>query len=103
MAKPPYSFVNYLLAEDAIDILEIILMYLQRVASNLTTISFLKFLREKIEKGELKAFKKDEWCNIFEFLDSHRDSLKQYSELECWPVLYDQFVQWVRETPAEAR
>ena len=49
MAKPPDSFVNYLLAEDAIDILEIILMYLQRVASNLTTISFLKFLREKID------------------------------------------------------
>lgn len=77
------------MAEDAIDILELILTYNTKTARNLTAISFLKYLREKIEKNELKAFKKDEWCNIFEFLETHRDSLKQYSDLECWPILYD--------------
>lgn len=76
MSKPPDSFVNYLLAEDAIDILELILAYNTRIARSSTTRSFIKYLKEKIVKRELKAFKKDEWCNMFEFLESHRDSLK---------------------------
>jgi hypothetical protein len=46
------------------------------VAKNLTTNSLLRFLREKIGKGEIKAFRKDEWCNVFEFLEAHCDSLK---------------------------
>lgn len=76
MSKPPDSFVNYLLAEDAIDILELILAYNTRIARSSTTRSFIKYLKEKIVKSELKAFKKDEWCNMFEFLEIHRDSLK---------------------------
>ena len=76
MSKPPESFVNYLLAEDSIDILELILNFNSFIARNLTTVSLLRYLREKIGKSEIKAFKKDEWCNMFEFLETHRDSLK---------------------------
>jgi hypothetical protein len=51
----------------------------------------------KIEAGEIKAFKKDEWTNIIGFLEAHRDTLQDYSEMESWPVMYDNFVTWVKK------
>lgn len=58
--------------------------------------AFLKYLRTKVESKEIKAFKKDEWSNVFAFLEAHRDTLKEYSEMEAWPVMYDHFVTWAR-------
>jgi flagellar biosynthesis protein FliQ len=62
MCKQPYSYVSYVLVEDAIDVLEVTLNYVPRIATNLTTVSLLKYLREKISNGQIKAFKRDEWC-----------------------------------------
>jgi len=62
MCKQPDSFVSYVLADDAIDVLEVTLNYVPRIGTNLTTVSLLKYLKEKISNGQIKAFKKDEWC-----------------------------------------
>jgi hypothetical protein len=97
LAKPIDSFNTFLLAEDAIDVLESILSYSNGIAIGKTTVAFLKFLRIKIESNEIKAFKKDEWTNIFGFLEAHLNDLKEYSEMEAWPVMYDNFVSWARK------
>jgi hypothetical protein len=62
MCKQPDSFVTYALADDSIDVLELTLNFVPSVATNLTTVSLLKYLRESVSKGMIKAFKKDEWC-----------------------------------------
>jgi hypothetical protein len=56
-------------------------------------------LRRGIDEKKIVAFKKDEWSNVFEFLEAHLNNLRDYSELESWPVLFDQFVEWVKKTP----
>ena len=76
MCKLPDSFVTYILAEDAIDVLEATLNFLPSIAKNFTTISLLKFLKEQVQKGSLKAFKKDEWTQMIDFVEAHKDSLK---------------------------
>jgi DCN1-like protein 3 len=51
--------------------------------------------------GELKALKRDEWNHMLDFLQAHPNSLKDYSDQEAWPVLYDKFVTWAKEQKPE--
>ena len=51
MCKQPDSFVSYVLADDAIDVLEVTLNYVPRLGTNLTTVSLLKYLKDKISNG----------------------------------------------------
>lgn len=68
-----------------------------RTAGNKTTAVFIKFLRDQLKNGSLKALKKDEWSNIIEFLESHYNSIAKYDEMEAWPTIFDSFVNWVKE------
>jgi Cullin binding len=102
MAKPPEAFETYLIAEDAIDVLEAVLMYQPKYFKNKVTVSLLKYLREKISQGKIKAFKKDEWTSFLDFLDAHQNTVKTYSEEDSWPVFYDHFIQWIKDTPDES-
>lgn len=68
-----------------------------RTNGNKTTGIFIKFLRDKLRNGQLKSFKKDEWSNIIEFLETHYDSISNYNEMESWPTMFDTFVAWVKD------
>ena len=63
--------------------------YNQRIAQGKTTKAFIAFLRESIEAKKILAFKKDEWCSVFEFLETHLNTIKVYSDMESWPVMFD--------------
>lgn len=36
---------------------------------------------------------------MFDFLEGHLNTLSEYSEMESWPVMFDQFVEWARAKP----
>ena len=69
------------------------------ISSGKTTKAFLAFLRESIEEKKILGFKKDEWCNIFDFLETHLNTISEYSDMESWPVMFDTFVSWVKTKP----
>ncbi|XP_046369901.1 DCN1-like protein 4 isoform X3 [Haliotis rufescens] len=55
--------------------------------------SFHQFL----EQSKYKVINKDQWCNILEFSRSIAPDLANYDEDGAWPVLLDEFVEWLRE------
>ena len=76
-----------------------ILNFNKRISQGKTTKAFLAFLKESIEKRTIQAFKRDEWESVFDFLEGHLNTLSEYSEMESWPVMFDQFVEWARAKP----
>ena len=36
---------------------------------------------------------------MFDFLEAHLNTLSEYSDMESWPVMFDQFVEWARAKP----
>eukprot|EP00347_Sterkiella_histriomuscorum_P023545 403334234 len=100
MAKNDH-FHTYLLIDDSIDILEAVLRFNPTLVGYRTTEILLKFIRDQMANGNLKAFKKDEWNSIIDFLQAHPNSIKHYDENESWPTLFDNFVQWGREQSLE--
>ena len=58
----------------------------------------LAFLKLGKERDTIKAFKRDEWSNIIDFLEAHKNSIKDYNEMESWPTLFDNFVEWVKQS-----
>jgi hypothetical protein len=72
------------------------LFYNTRLATNRTTLAFIKYLKSAKEAKQLQAFKKDEWISIIDFLETHVNTLSNYSEMEAWPTMFDSFVEWVK-------
>ncbi|XP_065341767.1 DCN1-like protein 4 isoform X1 [Cloeon dipterum] len=52
---------------------------------------FMKFLDE----SKYKVINKDQWANILEFTRYVRDDLSNYDYDGAWPVLLDEFVEWL--------
>ena len=63
----------------------------------MTSKEFIKYVKLKQDKDEFKAFKKDEWTNILDFIKQYNVSLKNYSDMGAWPNLIDNFVIWARD------
>ncbi|XP_041360292.1 DCN1-like protein 4 isoform X2 [Gigantopelta aegis] len=55
--------------------------------------SFHQFL----EQSKYKVLNKDQWCNILEFSRGIAPDLSNYDEDGAWPVLLDEFVEWLKE------
>lgn len=54
--------------------------------------SFHQFL----EQSKYKVINKDQWCNILEFSRSIQPDLTNYDEDGAWPVLLDEYVEWLK-------
>ncbi|XP_074649813.1 DCN1-like protein 4 [Tubulanus polymorphus] len=55
--------------------------------------SFYQFL----EQSKYKVINKDQWCNVLEFSRTIQPDLSNYDEDGAWPVMLDEFVDWLRE------
>lgn len=54
--------------------------------------SFHQFL----EQSKYRVINKDQWCNVLEFSRTIKPDLSNYDEDGAWPVLLDEFVEWLR-------
>ncbi|KAL5012486.1 hypothetical protein ScPMuIL_011037 [Solemya velum] len=50
-----------------------------------------------LEQSKYKVINKDQWCNILEFSRTIVADLSNYDEDGAWPVLLDEFVEWMRD------
>lgn len=57
--------------------------------------SFTQFLEQ--QQGRYKVINKDQWCNVLEFSRSIHPDLSNYDEDGAWPVMLDEFVDWLKE------
>ncbi|XP_012944207.1 DCN1-like protein 4 [Aplysia californica] len=55
--------------------------------------SFHQFL----EQAKYKVINKDQWCNILEFSRAIQSDLSNYDEDGAWPVMLDEFVEWLKD------
>ncbi|XP_054271408.1 DCN1-like protein 4 isoform X1 [Macrosteles quadrilineatus] len=55
---------------------------------------FSKFL----EHSKYKVINKDQWCNILEFSRTISNDLSNYDVDGAWPVMLDEFVEWLKST-----
>ncbi|XP_033109029.1 DCN1-like protein 4 [Anneissia japonica] len=54
--------------------------------------SFQQFL----DRSNYRVVNKDQWCNILEFSRTIQPDLSNYDEDGAWPVMLDEFVEWLR-------
>ncbi|CAE1279991.1 DCUN1D4_5 [Acanthosepion pharaonis] len=50
-----------------------------------------------LEQSKYKVINKDQWCNILEFSRTIHTDLSNYDEDGAWPVMLDEFVEWLKE------
>lgn len=50
-----------------------------------------------LEQTKYRCVNKDQWFNILEFSRQIEPSLSNYDEDGAWPVLLDEFVEWMRK------
>lgn len=58
---------------------------------------FAQFLHQ----SKYKVINKDQWCNILEFSRTICGDLSNYDVDGAWPVLLDEFVEWLRQSRNE--
>eukprot|EP00053_Salpingoeca_punica_P017940 m.173936 g.173936 ORF g.173936 m.173936 type:complete len:317 (+) comp17324_c3_seq2:806-1756(+) len=51
---------------------------------------------EFLLQSSAKVINRDQWDSIFEFAQSVSNDLSTYDETAAWPVLLDDFVEWVK-------
>ncbi|XP_055925161.1 DCN1-like protein 5 isoform X1 [Argiope bruennichi] len=49
-----------------------------------------------LEQSKYKVINKDQWCNVLEFSRTIKPDLCNYDEDGAWPVLLDEFVEWLK-------
>ncbi|XP_045470259.1 DCN1-like protein 5 isoform X2 [Harmonia axyridis] len=50
-----------------------------------------------LDQSKYKVINKDQWCNILEFSKTISIDLSNYDVDGAWPVMLDEFVEWLRE------
>ncbi|GFR96155.1 DCN1-like protein [Elysia marginata] len=55
------------------------------------------YFHQFLEQSKLKVINKDQWCNILEFSRAIQPDLENYDEDGAWPVMLDEFVEWLKE------
>ncbi|XP_064636898.1 DCN1-like protein 4 [Lineus longissimus] len=53
--------------------------------------------RQFLEQSKYKVINKDQWCNVLEFSRTIKPDLSNYDEDGAWPVMLDEFVDWIRD------
>lgn len=61
---------------------------------------FLAFLSEQ---RSYKALNMDQWMSFLEFTSVIKEDFSNYDENEAWPVLLDEFVEWMKNRPDPTR
>lgn len=58
-----------------------------------------------LEQSKYRVINKDQWCNILEFSRTINNDLSNYDFDGAWPVLLDEFVEWLKQirNPCENR
>jgi len=54
--------------------------------------SFYLFL----DQSRYRVLNKDQWCNVLEFSRAVDTDLKNYDVDGAWPVMLDEFVEWLK-------
>ncbi|KAK7870061.1 hypothetical protein R5R35_012014 [Gryllus longicercus] len=49
-----------------------------------------------LEHSKYKVINKDQWCNILEFSRTIANDLSNYDVDGAWPVMLDEFVEWLK-------
>ncbi|KAI8619014.1 Cullin binding-domain-containing protein [Chytriomyces sp. MP71] len=57
---------------------------------------FLAYLDDEAA-DDVKVINKDQWMSFYDFCSSVRADLSNYDESSAWPVILDEYVEWVRE------
>ncbi|KAL1403060.1 hypothetical protein pipiens_005828 [Culex pipiens pipiens] len=55
-----------------------------------------------LEQSKYKVINKDQWCNILEFSRTISNDLNNYDVDGAWPVMLDEFVEWLRLVRTQA-
>jgi len=56
---------------------------------------WMKFLKRPGK--EQKAITKDVWQQLLEFKNTYPKNLNNYDEMAAWPLLFDEFVEWIKD------
>lgn len=56
-----------------------------------------------LERTKYRCVNKDQWFNILEFSRQIHPSLSNYDEDGAWPVLLDEFVEWIRSSGSNSK
>jgi len=48
-----------------------------------------------LQESEKKAISKDVWQQLYHFMRAHPKDLKEYDPNSSWPIVYDEFVEWM--------
>ncbi|XP_044761819.1 DCN1-like protein 4 isoform X2 [Coccinella septempunctata] len=65
------------------------------------TWSLYIYFSQFLEQSKYKVINKDQWCNILEFSKTISIDLSNYDVDGAWPVMLDEFVEWLREYRAK--
>ncbi|KAG1455837.1 hypothetical protein G6F56_006972 [Rhizopus delemar] len=57
--------------------------------------SFIKFIEEK---KPVKVINKDQWASMLDLCKFMPEDLSEYDNSSSWPVLFDEFAEWKKET-----
>ncbi|XP_057372428.1 DCN1-like protein 5 [Daphnia carinata] len=60
--------------------------------------SFFQFL----DQSRYRVLNKDQWCNVLEFSRAVDVDLKNYDVDGAWPVMLDEFVEWLKVNRGES-
>lgn len=55
-----------------------------------------------LEQSKYKVINKDQWCNILEFSRTISNDLSNYDVDGAWPVMLDEFVEWLKASKTES-
>lgn len=55
-----------------------------------------------LDQSKYKVINKDQWCNILEFSRTINHDLSNYDLDGAWPVMLDEFVEWLKGQRGEA-
>lgn len=55
-----------------------------------------------VDQSKYKVINKDQWSNILEFSRTISQNLDNYDVDGAWPVMLDEFVEWMRQNSSRA-
>lgn len=82
---------KYITAEQCVPILELVASSHICLRKSLLVKKFIQYIKDI----SLKGIKRDEWENVYHFFKQNPDDLRNYSLDDAWPVIYDDFAEWV--------
>jgi len=53
--------------------------------------------QEYLTKEDKKAVSRDTWQQLWHFMNAYPKSLKEYDTSSSWPIIYDEFVEWMEK------